>query len=358
MKVPNHPQYSRGIPRAANRDYLGKGGGNGADLGASRRAHTGWLGDFGPVHTHTVREAPSDEGGEEMEEGGDVRGETHGRVWRAVGDSGEGGGRALGGDGGRDDSSLLPNETETSGGGRRSLAGSSEGYEGENSIGRDGMTGSRHGTRDDESSLGVSDGSDGGVGGRRHVAAGVNESTRGVASSAIAAAAAAVYRDDTAGSTDSSRGRSTDVVSPRAPAHPPAAAIRRHRNAGVGTPGGVIGGRVSSAVDDNKNISTTATISENVRGPIDKGLDAYLQLAASDNAALLAEVGGGVNTGGDAGGASGHGERGSGAGSEEGSAGSVGGYTGATTGSWWEEDRSALEVGDAAMGFGESGVDS
>ncbi|CAM9432499.1 unnamed protein product, partial [Scytosiphon promiscuus] len=34
-----------------------------------RQAHTGWLGDFGPVHTHTVREVADDHEDDEEEQG-------------------------------------------------------------------------------------------------------------------------------------------------------------------------------------------------------------------------------------------------------------------------------------------------
>lgn len=84
--------------------------------------------------------------------------------------------------------------------------------------------------------------------------------------------------------------------------------------------------------------------------PLDGGLDAYLQLA-TEGAANAGRESGNVEGGGPGGGApSGAGSGGGGGGGllapgSAGSDGSAGGYTGATTGSWWEEDRSALDGG-------------
>lgn len=53
--------------RRSRHDRTGRGG---DERPGRRPAHTGWLGDFGPVHTHTVREVAGDDEDDDDDDGG------------------------------------------------------------------------------------------------------------------------------------------------------------------------------------------------------------------------------------------------------------------------------------------------
>lgn len=254
----------------------------------TRRGHTGWLGDFGPVHTHTVREAAHDgeEGSSEEEDGlreGDESEACSGKEERSEQEEKE---QEAGRNAWQEDSGV----TSASG-----VAGSGGAGDGDGS-------GSLGGRSSDAEIVGVDE------------PPGATTSTpRGGADGGL--------------ETDS-RGRSTDVVSPRA-----SATVIGRRSRDVGDSDG--------AVRENRD---GAEAGDDAVGPLGGGLDAYLQLA-SDSGGLLGDVAGAAEGGAGT------------VGSGEGSGGSAGGYTGATTGSWWEEDRSALEVGESGVGGGESSTD-
>ncbi|CBJ25454.1 expressed unknown protein [Ectocarpus siliculosus] len=256
----------------------GGGGGSRSRNGLSRRdggqragrreAHTGWLGDFGPVHTHTVREVAGDVEEEEEEGRGEEEEES-------------GDGRAWGTASRRDGGVSPPRDHGGSDGGTTSRQGSG-------------------GHAEEKGRGGVGEGGSG----------------------------------DVSASEDVREGRGVDEST---------GAARGSDGGGATREGSDPGGGGSTSPNDNDDgdvgLGQGETGDFNVVAPLDGGLDAYLQLA-SDGGAV---VGGGAAGGG--GGDEEGGREGPGLGG-----GSPGGYTGATSGSWWEEDRSALEGGDVIPG--------
>ncbi|CAB1102446.1 unnamed protein product [Ectocarpus sp. CCAP 1310/34] len=260
----------------------GGGGGSRSRNGLSRRddgqragrreAHTGWLGDFGPAHTHTVREVAGDVEEEEEEGRGEEEESGDGRAW---------------GTASRRDGGVSP---------PRDRGGS------------DGSTTSRQvseGPAEEKGGGGKGGRADGGVGGG---------GGRGEGSASEGA------REG--GGVDESTG-----------------AARGSDGGGDTQEGSGSNGRGNTSTNENDDADIGLGQAEmgdfNVVAPLDGGLDAYLQLVSDGRA---------VAGGGAAGGGGGDEE-----GGREGPAlggGSPGGYTGATSGSWWEEDRSALEGGD------------
>ncbi|CAM9995975.1 unnamed protein product [Ectocarpus fasciculatus] len=248
---------------------------DGGQRAGRREAHTGWLGDFGPVHTHTVREVAGDV--EEQEEEGSGEEEEEG-----------GGARAWGAAGSRDD--RAPPRGHRSRSDESTTSGKGSGGHAEEKGGRGQIGGTDRGV---------------GVGGKGDGSA--SEDVR------------------EGGGVDESTG-----------------AARGSNGGGVTNEGPGAGDEGNASVNDNGDgdvdvdLGRAGTGDFNVVAPLDGGLDAYLQLASDGGAA----VGGGATGGG------GGGEEGGGEGPGLGG-GSPGGYTGATSGSWWEEDRSALEGGVA-----------
>lgn len=326
---------------------------------ARRRVHTGWLGDFGPAHTHTVREMADD--GQDYGESADGDGSEGGSG--GGGDGGVGGAAmrqravavALGQFGfERDRAHKGKNEEEEEGGGEEEKeqgrqAGTEmyteekEESEGGDEEGRRRRR-SPHVENSGQASMSRRTGDDDHLDGSDGLEAGVGK--------AVGVAAGAAR--ETAETTDSVE-RFTDIVSPRA-SHLEGAHRVRNDNLGgnnnndnspVRSVGGSGGGDDGGGRNTNGSLGVEAD--DSVVGPFDGGLDAYLQLA--DSSALLdsreVEIGGG----GDGAGGGGSGVEGGvrvGGGIDSGA--SAGGYTGATTGSWWEEDSSALETEEAGVG--------
>eukprot|EP00752_Nemacystus_decipiens_P010533 g9379.t1 len=262
-------------------------GGHG-DATRRRQAYTGWLGDFGPVHTHTVREV-ADAG-----DGDDEEDRSEGDIDGAGADAGSGG-RNRRDPAGRE-------EGEGKGGTRRSWQLEEGGAPGRGGVGGGDDAAERSDGTAEE--------------------AGVDESTAAVASVAAS-------------------GRGADAtLSGAADSSSEAQALGGGGDSTGGPEAGADDGRNNNINedDDGGNVGTAETGAANIVAPLDGGLDAYLQLA-SDSGAL--HGGGGAALGGGGGG-----DGGSGGGLGPGvgvGGGSPGAYTGATSGSWWEEDRS--EVG-------------
>lgn len=362
---------------AARRSMEGSGSGT---------RYTGWLGDYGPPHTHTVREMEGEveagEEGDDEDEGGD-----DGYVYDVEG--GSEGVRKVRGTGGGHRSSMHDGKDE---GMRR------DGGEGPTvTIRRQGHYHRREeGVSEDEKDDGYDegDGDDvfsldagaaaeaarlGAPGGRGR---GVS-STMATASHATTAMMTAAGVAGSDGPHEPARSAEAVALSPQASSaavtdnSSELAARRRNLSPAAGvTSDDPIGGGDSGSSGDGDSRGTPSSPSrhygipdnldgiepaESVLRPIDGGLDAFLEREGGRRSEGGRWEAGGASSGDGSGSGAYSGGAGGvyiGAHSGDGrGGGSPGGYTGGTSGSWWEEDRSAIEEEGQEAGEGGGGRD-